>query len=128
MNDAAIRLPVPMLRTACLARSAAWYAGVLGFAPAQAVPGVMALLRLRSTRLQLWQSLHAAPQTLRIPIEGELPDVFDCHARIARAAGGWVRTAPALTAWGTWEFSVGDLDGNLLRFEQWAVSAFASQG
>ncbi|MES2938679.1 MAG: hypothetical protein V4864_13415 [Pseudomonadota bacterium] len=111
-----VRLPVPVLRTASLARSAAWYAGVPGFAPAQVVPGVVALLRLGDARLQLWQSLHAAPQDLSIALGGGPTGVFDCHARIARAARAWIRQAPVLTPWGTWEFTLADLDGNLLRF------------
>ncbi|MBE7367131.1 VOC family protein [Ramlibacter pallidus] len=114
------QLPVPVLETADLAASVAWYAGVLGFVVEQRVPGVVAVLRIAGgARLQLWQVPEAEPQDCCIVVEAPTC-IFHCHARIASAARTWVSPTPALRAWGAWEFCVPDLHGNQLRFIQWA--------
>lgn len=116
------RLPIPVLRTPQLARSVAWYRAVLGFTPAQVVPGVVALLRLGPVQLQLWQTPEAAPHGCHIPLDGLGASVFECHSRMARAARAWIANAPVLKPWGSWEFALTDGDGNHLLFTQGATA------
>jgi hypothetical protein len=115
------RLAVPVLQTTDLAGSIAWYVNVLGFHVAQRVPHVVALLRLGSVRLQLWQVPDAQPQDCCIPLDARQADIFQCHTRIARNARNWVAPSPTLRPWGAWEFCVMDPHGHQLRFVQWAA-------
>lgn len=47
--------------------------------------------------------------------------VFDLHARLARLArSAIVEDGPALRAWGAWEFTVCDCQGNRVVFRKWA--------
>jgi catechol 2,3-dioxygenase-like lactoylglutathione lyase family enzyme len=121
------------------------YCGVMGFDVVQQITGVFALLRLGDLRLQLWQR-GARPgrweQALDVPENWRRPDhyrvVLDSPFEVYNALQSAVRAhthsllipehqrlsgPPRLQPWGTWEFTLTDADGNLLRFVQWVSSA-----
>jgi catechol 2,3-dioxygenase-like lactoylglutathione lyase family enzyme len=117
------RLAIPVLRTASLARSLAWYRDVLGFEQRQQVPHVLALLRLRGVELQLWQVRNAVEQDCLLQVDPGRGCIFACHACLARSARAWIGPPPRLRPWGAWEFALTDPDGHRLRFEQWVAPA-----
>ena len=121
------KMRVPALCTTNLKKLLAFYRDALGFQVLQQVPGVLALLRHGSVRLQLWQQ-HCAAQTIRtIRIELEEEDVFQLHTRMARhERSATADEAPRLQPWGAWEFSLIDAEGNRLVFVQWDIAGLAA--
>ncbi len=129
-NKELITASLPVVNTGCLAAALADYRDVMGFSVCQHIPGVLAVLRLGSLRLHLWQraaptlTLHPGkPVTCyRVPCES----VFDLYKSLANRVPERIAAAPTLKPWGAWECEVRDGDGNVLRLVQWAVnSAFA---
>lgn len=99
----------------------AHYRWVLGFELLQEVAGVLAIVRRGGLLLQLWQGRAHGPQVCAVPLDGEAC-VFRLHAELAAVArSALVEDAPRLRAWGAWEFSLCDPQGNRLVFSQWAV-------
>lgn len=118
---------VPALCTPNLKKLLAFYRDELGFHVLQQVPGVLALLRHGSVRLQLWQQPGAAQTIRTIRIELEEDDAFRLHARLARhERSALADEAPRLQPWGAWEFSLIDAEGNRLVFVQWATQGLAA--
>lgn len=128
MKEQVPAMAVPALCTANLERLLAWYRE-LGFRVIQEVRGVLAFIGHGPVRLQLWQRAGPPRHECFIRLDGPGANVFDVHAALAqharRALG---EAAPRLRAWGAWEFSLTDIEGNRVVFVQWANSdAIASQ-
>lgn len=123
MNQAVPAMAVPAVCTPNLARLLAWYRE-LGFRVSQEVRGVLAFIEQGPVRLQLWQRAGQLQRECFIRIDGRGASVFDIHAALAqrdrRALG---EGAPRLRAWGAWEFSLTDIEGNRLVFVQWAAGS-----
>lgn len=97
------------------------YVQVLRFEVLQEVRGLLAIVRKGGLQLQLWQGQPCGPQVCRVPVDGA-DCVFRLHADLRRVArSALVEDAPELQAWGTWEFSLCDPQGNRLVFSQWAL-------
>lgn len=99
----------------------AYYTGVLRFRVVQEVRRVMAVLEHGPLRLQLWQRTGQSARSCRIRLHGSSTAIFEVHARLARhARSAMVEPGPMLRAWGAWEFSMFDSQGNHLIFTQGA--------
>jgi hypothetical protein len=97
----------------------AYYTGVLRFRVVQEVCRVMALLENGPVRLQLWQRTGETTRFCRIRLHAPSGAVFQFHAKLARhARSAMVESGPMLRAWGAWEFSMFDAQGNHLIFTQ----------
>lgn len=115
-------LPIPVVSSANLSQLLPYYRNVLRFRVLQEVRGVLALVESGAVRLQLWQrNTQGSTRRCRIPLEGAgacIFQVYGAFARVARSA--LVEDRPQLQAWGAWEFSLLDSEGNQLLFAQWA--------
>lgn len=116
--EAGANWPIPVVHARELKALLAYYRKVLRFELLQEVSGVVAVLRKGSLRLQLWQSSWAAPRACTIPVwQGR--GVFQLYADLAKVArSAIVEECPRLKAWGAWEFSMCDPEGNVLTFSE----------
>jgi len=99
----------------------AHYRWVLGFELLQEVAGVLAIVRRGGLLLQLPQGRSHGPQVCPVPLDGEASPHHQPEAHDAHDASALVEDAPRLQAWGAWEFSLCDPQGNRLVFSQWAL-------
>jgi hypothetical protein len=110
--------PIPVVHARELKALLAYYRKVLRFELLQEISGVVAVLRKGQLRLQLWQSPPLAPQTCTIPVR-QRSGVFQLYAELAKVArSAIVEECPRLRAWGAWEFSICDPQGNVLTFTE----------
>ena len=123
------------------------YCSVMGFDLVQQITGVFALLRLGDLHLQLWQrgaqpgrweqaldvlKKLSRPHHYRVVLDSPF-EVYDAlQSAVRMHANGPLAPEhqrlsgpPQLQPWGTWEFTLTDADGNVLRFVQWVSSAVA---
>ena len=116
-------LPIPVVAAANLSVLLPYYRDVLRFRLLQEVRGVFALVQSGAVRLQLWQrSAQGDPMRCTIPLEDNGACVFQVYGALARVArSALVEERPLLTAWGAWEFSLFDREGNQLLFRQWVM-------
>lgn len=116
-------MATPVVVAADLPALVRYYTGVLRFAVVQEVRRVMAVLENGPLRLQLWQCTGEGARTCRIRLHGAPNAIFETHARLARhARSAMVEPGPMLKAWGAWEFSMFDAQGNHLVFTQRAAA------
>lgn len=115
--------PVPVIRTASIARLLPYYRDVLGFRPVQHIPGVVAVLELGGVALQLWQRNDCEGHSFCVvSLDARQSDIFRLYAGFARTAPtALMEPRPQLQPWNSWEFGVVDNEGNQLVFEQWVT-------
>jgi hypothetical protein len=114
-------MAIPVVIARDLPALVAYYTGVLRFRVVQEVRRVMAVLEHGSLRLQLWQRTGQGARSCRIRVHGSATAIFEVHASLARhARSAMVESGPMLRAWGAWEFSMFDAQGNHLIFTQCA--------
>ena len=116
----------PIVHTPHLARALPEYRDGMGFDVLQHVTGVLAVLRRGQVHLHLWQRGVSAsdygtfkPGHHRIAVSS----AFETHADLlGQSLPLSLSGTPQLQAWGAWEFSLKDSDGNVLHLVQWVVN------
>lgn len=116
----------PTLRTRNLQQLVTFYVEALDFRVVQLVPHVVALLSCGPLRIQLWQSKCASGRCVATLAAGR-STIFDLHAQLARYGRSLLSGPPELRAWGAFEFSLVDLEGNQVVFLQWLAGSDLEQ-
>jgi hypothetical protein len=114
---------VPVVRTPDLVRSVGQYRDEFGFELQQMVRHVLAVLRLGSLRLHLWQAAEGFRAGIHRVV---VSDAFSLHSALAQCGRPALSGPPVLQAWGAWEFTLHDADSNRLCLVQWAVPTRAA--
>lgn len=117
------QMATPVVIARDLPALTAYYTGVLRFRVVQEIRRVVAVIENGPVRLQLWQRAGERARSCRIRLHGSPDAIFQVHARLARhARSAMVDSGPMLRAWGAWEFSMFDAQGNQLVFSQGATA------